>query len=232
MATTNERADRPRGSNGLRVWDAPVRLFHWLVVVLVVVSVVTGKVGGNAMQVHEWSGIGILTLVLFRLVWGVVGSTYARFTNFVRGPVAALSYGIALVRGGAPFQAGHNPLGGWSILLMLASLGLQAATGLFANDDIMLEGPLAAHVSKETSDLLTRIHHANLNVLLALVAVHVAAALFYLLVKRENLIVPMFTGRKRVPEGAQAEDARGGALWLGAVVLAASAGVVWWVLRM
>lgn len=227
-----ERVTGPVRIRGLRVWDAPVRLFHWLVVALVGVSVVSGKMGGNAMQVHEWSGSAILTLVLFRLVWGVVGSTHARFASFVRGPVATLSYGIALVRGRAPFHAGHNPVGGWNILLMLASLGLQAGTGLFANDDIMLEGPLAAHVSKETSDLLTRIHHANLNVLLALIAVHVAAVLFYLLAKRENLIVPMFTGRKHPPEHTQAEDARGGPLWLGAVVLAACASIVWWVVRM
>ena len=108
---------------------------------------------------------------------------------------------------------------------------MQAGTGLFANDDIMIEGPLVKHVSKETSDLLTRIHHFNFDVLLALVTVHVGAALFYLRVKRENLILPLVTGRKQVPEGATAQDRRGGPPWLALVLLAASAGAVWGILK-
>ena len=113
------------------------------------------------------------------------------------------------------------------VLLLLASLLLQAGTGLFANDDIMLEGPLAKHVSKETSDLITRLHHLNFNVLLTLVTIHVTAALFYLWVKRENLIRPLLTGDKRVPGSTSAQDRRGGPLWLAAVLLALCAGAVW-----
>jgi cytochrome b len=118
------------------------------------------------------------------------------------------------------------------IVLLLASLLVQGGTGLFANDDIMIEGPLAKHVSKDTSDLLTRVHHLNFNVLLALVVIHVGAALFYLFVKRDNLILPMVTGRKEVPPDSPAQDRRGGPLWLAAVLLAASAGAVWVVVRL
>ena len=112
-------------------------------------------------------------------------------------------------------------------MALLLCLLIQASTGLFANDDVMLEGPLARLVSKETSDLLTRVHKANFYVLLTLVAFHVCAALYYLLAKRENLITPLFTGRKRVPQGDQAEDARGGPLWLAAALAAACALSVW-----
>jgi cytochrome b len=225
--TEPEAARRP-----LLVWDLPVRLFHWTLVSLLVVSFTTAQIGGNAMQYHEWSGFAILTLVLFRLLWGFAGSTYARFTAFVSGPRTALSYARTLLRGGPAFYAGHNPLGGWMIVLLLVSLLVQTGTGLFANDDIMIEGPLARHVSKDVSDLLTRVHHFNFNVLLALVVVHVGAALFYLRVKRDNLILPLVTGRKQVPQESPAQDRRGGPLWLAAVLLAAAAGAVWIVVRL
>lgn len=226
-AHDNGNATRP-----VRVWDLPVRLFHWLLVLLIVASFATAQIGGNAMQYHEWSGLSILTLVLFRLAWGLAGGTYARFASFVRGPGAVVRYAIALMRGQPAFHAGHNPLGGWMILLLLASLLVQAGTGLFANDDIMIEGPLAAQVSKETSDLLTRIHHLNFNVLGTLVVLHVAAALYYLVGRRDNLIVPMITGRKHAPTDAQVRDRRGGPLWLAALLLAASAAAVWAIARL
>lgn len=203
------------------MWDLPVRLFHWLLAALVAVSFVTGKVGGNAMQFHAWSGYAILSLVLFRIAWGLVGGRHARFADFVRGPVAVLDYARSLLAGEPRKFLGHNPLGGWMVLALLASLGLQAATGLFANDDIMIEGPLAVHVAKETSDLLTRVHDVNQNVLLGLVGLHVAAALFYLLVRRENLIVPLIVGHKRVVGDTGPDEARASASPWRALVLVA-----------
>jgi cytochrome b len=171
--------------------------------------------------------MSILTLVLFRVLWGFFGSTRARFSDFVRGPRTALAYARGLVRGGTAFYPGHNPLGGWMVVALLASVVVQTATGLFANDDIMIEGPLARHVSKETSDWLTGIHHVNFAVLTVLIAVHVAAALFYLLVKRDNLVLPMITGRKPIAEGRGFEPPRGGPLWLAVLLLALCAGAVW-----
>ena len=222
---------QPRKVRAVHVWDIAVRLFHWVLVALIILSFTTAQIGGNAMRIHELSGFTILTLVLFRLLWGVFGSTYARFSHFVRGPAQALGYARALARGRAPFHAGHNPLGGWMIVAMLLCLLIQAGTGLFANDDIMTEGPLYPWVSKQTSDLLSRIHETNFYVLLALITLHVAAALYYLWGKRENLILPLFSGRKKVPETLQAEESRGGPLWLAGLLLALCAGGVYFLVR-
>lgn len=220
------KPDASRHSGAL-IWDLPTRVFHWLTVALVVTSWITAEIGGNAMTVHVWSGLSLLTLVLFRVVWGVVGGTYARFTNFVRGPRAAAEYGAALLRGEANTSIGHNPLGALMVVALLVNLVVQATTGLFANDDVMLEGPLAARVSKETSDLLTKVHHLSFDVLLVLVALHIAAAMFYLVIKRENLIRPLITGRKPVPETQADRLATPGRLWLAALLLALCAAAVW-----
>lgn len=149
------------------------------------------------MQYHMWSGYAIFGLLLFRVAWGFVGGRHARFSAFVCGPGAVLRYAKTMLNRDAPRHLGHNPLGGWSVLAMLVGLLVQAVTGLFANDDIFIEGPLYPWVSKATSDWLTHIHRLNQEVILLLVAVHVTAVFFYLIIKHDNLIRPMFTGRKR-----------------------------------
>jgi len=178
------------------VWDIPTRLFHWILVGLVIFSFITGKIGISAMRYHEWSGFGILVLVVFRLMWGFIGGQQSRFSNFVKGPAAVTRYASSLLRKDSKPHIGHNPLGGWSILAMLITILIQAGTGLFANDDILTEGPLFALVSKQTSDWLTGVHHLNQKILLVIVLIHIAAVIFYLIAKRENLIKPMITGNK------------------------------------
>jgi cytochrome b len=210
----------------VRVWDLPTRLFHWLLVVLVVVSFTTGKIGGNAMTWHMYSGYTILTLLLFRLVWGFVGGRESRFASFVKGPGTVLRYAGTLLSKAGSAHAGHNPLGGWSVVLMLLSLATQAGTGLFASDDIATEGPLAAKVSGATVALLTRIHRYNEWVLVALVAIHVAAILFYLVVKRENLVHPMVHGRKALPTSVDDTPNR---IALAATVASVAAALVYWI---
>jgi cytochrome b len=180
------------------VWDLPVRLFHWALVVLVISQAATALIGGNAMEYHALGGYAILALVIFRIVWGFVGGTHARFGDFVRGPARVMRYARALFGGAHVRHLGHNPLGGWSVLLMLASLLTQALSGLFADDEVLTQGPLAKHVSDEISSLATRIHDVNALLLLALIGLHVAAVLFHLLAKKDNLIKPMLTGRKLV----------------------------------
>ena len=211
------------------VWDLPTRLFHWLLVILIIISFVTGKMGGNAMQYHEWSGFAILALLIFRLTWGFVGSRESRFTTFVKGPAAVWRYAAKLMHRDSPRSLGHNPLGGWSILAMLLALLVQAVTGLFANDDIITEGPLFEWVSKETSDWLTRIHRINQEVITLLVAVHVLAVLYYLFFKRENLIKPMITGVKPW-SGADASPASG-RNWLAAIIAGLAAAAVYLLVR-
>lgn len=210
------------------VWDLPTRLFHWLLVAFVTTSFVTVEIGGNAMQLHEWSGFVILSLLLFRVGWGFFGSRPSRFRDFVRGPRAVLSYARNLLRKESRPHFGHNPLGGWSILAMLLTLFVQAGTGLFANDDIMTEGPLYNWVSKATSDFITDIHEWNQGVIVALVAIHLFAILFYFFVKRENLVSPMITG-VRSWSGTVEEPT--GRTWAAAVIAGIAAVAVFLLVR-
>jgi len=203
------------------VWDLPTRLFHWTLVALMIGQWLTAE-NASGMVYHVWGGYAVLALVLFRLIWGFAGSETARFSHFVRGPGAALAYVQALGRGETPLYLGHNPMGGWSILALLTLLLIQAGTGLFANDDIMFDGPLAGWVSKSMSDGLTTIHKLNFNLLLLVIAVHISAVLFYLLVKRENLIHPMLTGRKHLPPEQANPAPRMVSPWWGLAALVAA----------
>jgi cytochrome b len=186
----------------IKVWDLPVRLFHWAVVLLLVFQVVTGTMGGEVMRWHAYSGYCILVLVVFRMLWGFAGSTHARFASFLVGPVATLRFARRLFSREAVPQVGHNPLGGWMVIALIVSLGLQAASGLFANDGAAVEGPLAALVSLDLSNGITRFHRWNLKVLLLFSGLHLAGVLFHWFVKKENLVGAMFTGVKRVPVSA------------------------------
>jgi cytochrome b len=212
----------------VRVWDLPVRLFHWLLVVLVTFSFVTGYIGGNALPWHMRSGYCILALVLFRVVWGVVGSRTARFSDFIRAPSHVIGYARSLVKGASMFHAGHNPLGGLMVLLMLVLLLVQATTGLFVDDDAGTRAALADKASDAIVSLFTRIHRINTNVILVCIALHVCAALFYLFVRRDNLIRPMFTGTKLAPDDHVAPALTGPLPAL--LVLALSAAFVAWLI--
>lgn len=180
----------------IRVWDIPVRLFHWLLVLLVIALFITGKLGGNWLEWHKRAGFSVLGLITFRVIWGFVGSENARFANFVRGPAAVLGYLKAEMNNNTRQYAGHNPLGAISVVTMLALLFLQAALGLFSNDDIMLEGPYARYISKSVSDQLTSLHKLNADFILIVVAVHLAAIAYSYFYKKDNLVKAMFTGKK------------------------------------
>lgn len=212
--------ERSTGADRVRVWDLPTRLFHWALAVLVGFSFFSAKVGGAWTQWHFYSGFAILALITFRLLWGVAGSRYARFANFVRGPLAIAAH----LRSGQALP-GHSPLGALSVLAMLLCLLVQGSTGLFATDDIASEGPLAKLVSSSTSALLTRIHRWNEKVLLALTTLHLAAVFHYLLARRRNLIVPMLTGDQQAP-GAPAARDDAAIRFRAVVLLAVAAGLV------
>lgn len=178
------------------VWDLPTRLFHWALVVLVAVLLVSGLLGRTT--IHLTLGPALLALVLFRLAWGVVGSPTARFTQFVKGPGAALAY-LAAARQGAVRSIGHNPLGAYSVLALLALVLVQVVTGLFATDDIASSGPAAHLVSSAAVKLASKLHRLGYWVLLALVALHLAAIGFYRFAKKDDLVRAMVTGTKEVP---------------------------------
>ena len=178
----------------VRIWDAPTRWFHWAVAALVATSWFTGSQA--YMKAHLWSGLTLLALLIFRLVWGVIGSTTARFSDFLHPPTRVLGYFRALLSHDKPAYAGHNPAGGWMVLTLMAFLLAQVTTGLFSNDGIRFMGPLALRVSADTSDRLSELHRLLFNGILCLVWLHLVAVFFYLLVKGENLIRPMVTGYK------------------------------------
>lgn len=212
----------------IRVWDLPTRLFHWLIVIFVVISFTTGMLGGNWMSYHLKSGYIILTLLLFRLIWGVWGGRYSRFVSFVQGPIVVIRYAKTLFRKDTPKLLGHNPMGGWSVMAMLAALLVQTGTGLFANDDIATQGPLYGWVSKATSDWLTGIHIFNKGVILFLLSLHLSAVLFYLLFKHDNLIVPMVTGLRPWSEDAPSSIYK---IWQAVLTAALSIMVAYWVVH-
>jgi cytochrome b len=187
------------------VWDFPTRLFHWLLALMIVLLVVTGKAGGNALEWHERCGYITLGLLLFRVLWGFIGNRNARFANFLRGPAAVLRYLKGLTQSRSRVHVGHNPAGGWSVIAMLLIVAAQVGTGLFANDDVMLEGPLAYLVSKDLSDQLTGMHEIISNFLLAIIGLHIAAIALYYFVKKDNLVMPMISGRRRISQ-AKVDD--------------------------
>ena len=203
------------------IWDLPIRIVHWLLAVLIFGAWYTVTVTGD-MERHMLIGQTILCLLVFRVVWGFVGTRYAKFSSFVFGPNAIVAYARSILSRSGGGYAGHNPLGFLAVFAMLILIGIQVATGLFATDGDFYEGPLNHLVSGRTGNRITDIHYLNFDVLAIMIGIHIVAIFFYLLYKRENLIGPMFTGRKT----GDALEAIGGSklgLALGAIVASAVA---------
>jgi cytochrome b len=189
-------------SVAIQVWDLPLRLFHWSLVLAVLAEIVTGELGGSLIDWHGRIGIFILGLLVFRVVWGFIGSTNARFGHFFPTPAKISAY----LKGQWQGQ-GHNPLGAISVFALLGVLAVLVGTGLFANDDIAYYAPLFNFVDKSVSDKLTALHEWAFNILAGLLVLHIAAIIFYATVKKHNLVIPMLTGKAVVPD-AQASDVR------------------------
>jgi len=210
----------------VRVWDLPVRLFHWSIVLLIAVSWISADRG--YMQVHLVSGLTLLALLLFRIAWGVLGSTTARFRDFLHPPGRIIGY--LKGRDGDKWYAGHNPAGGLMVAALILVLLTQVGTGLFANDGVRFHGPLALLVSEDTSTRLTGIHGFVFDLILVLIWCHIVAVGFYLLVKGHNLIGPMVTGKKRpehVPPDSNLIFVRS---YIALLLFAVSAGIAVWVM--
>lgn len=192
-------ADAPAGAAaggaGMRVWDLPVRITHWAIAALIPFSYWAAE--NHHLDWHRLSGYSLLGLLLFRLIWGFVGSDTARFAGFVRGPGAVRTY----VREGAHWaKPGHNPLGGWSVLAMLAALALQIGLGLFAIDEDGLDGgPLSHLISFDQARSVAEVHEITFYVVVGLAGLHIATILYYWLVRRDNLVRAMWTGKAPLP---------------------------------
>lgn len=181
----------------MRVWDAPVRLFHWLLVILLPASYVTIKAG--LPQVHFIIGYAILALLLFRILWGLFGSDTARFARFLASPGKAFAHLAHIGKREPDTQVGHNAAGGWMVVLLLLLLLIQALSGPFSRNRHNVEGPLIKYADDATINLMSLIHSANFNVILGAAGLHIVVVGIYLLVKKQNLIRPMITGKKRLP---------------------------------
>jgi cytochrome b len=210
--------------NKIRIWDVPTRLFHWSLVGLIAFSWWSAK--NDHLDWHIWSGMAVLTLLVFRLLWGLFGSSTARFANFVRGPRAIMAY----LRDMKGWRAiGHSPLGAISVLVMMGAIAFQAGLGLFAIDeDGLYEGPLAQLVSLDRSEQLTDLHEDWFNILLVLIGLHVAAITFYRLFLGKKLVGPMITGKGAADAGT--EPMRRGRWWVALLCLAIALGVARWIL--
>jgi len=209
-----------------RVWDLPTRLFHWILVGLFAFLWYSGGGSSAEMDWHMLAGYALLALLLFRILWGFWGSPHSRFRDFLTAPAAAVRYGLAFARGRAPAYRGHNPLGGWMVVVMLVLLLAQAISGLFATDDISIDGPLNHLAPSSLAGALTDFHGFNINLLLVLAGLHVAAVAAHRL-RGERLVGAMITGRK-----AGDGDAAPASAWRALLLAVFAAAVVWLVVAL
>jgi cytochrome b len=218
-------ADSPAPPARVRVWDVPTRLTHWLVVLLVAFSWWTAET--SRMDWHRWSGYTLLGLVTFRIYWGLVGSSTAKFSEFVRGPRAIAGY----LKGGWAVVAGHNPLGALNVVALLALLVTQIALGLFAVDvDGIESGPLSTYVSFEAGRAAAGWHEAVFNLLTAFIALHIAAVVYYVFIRKQALMAAMVHGKRAFPE-AQLQPMRPASALRLVIGIVLAAGFTWMVTR-
>lgn len=217
-------------------WDGPTRLFKWALVATVVSAWVSNKYGAGNVAWHVWNGYAVLVLVVFRLLWGLVGGSTARFAGFLRAPLATIRYGLDLLRGREAHYLGHNPLGGWMVMVLLGLAGLMGLSGLFNadTDRMIIEGPLSAKLSDAAVSLAHRIHHQAFDLLLIAIVLHLAAVAFHSVVKKERLAPAMVTGRKPARAYADMAAATPGSIGLAIGCLVAAGLIVWggvWIAR-
>jgi cytochrome b len=208
----------------VRVWDLPTRLSHWFVVLLLLAAYITWRL--NWMDWHVWIGETVLTIVLFRVLWGCFGSDTARFRHFVASPRAAIHHLAHSLRREPDRQVGHNAAGSWMVLLLLALLLTEPLTGLFVNNEVANDGPLGDLVPASVDNAITALHAYLWDALLAAVALHIVAIALYALARGHNLIAPMFSGRKSLPTDVPAPhmaSAARAAVLLGCSALAVAA---------
>jgi cytochrome b len=184
----------------IRVWDLPVRVFHWLLVLCISGSLISVNLGGNAIEWHAYFGYTVLTLLIFRIIWGFIGSTHARFASFLPSREKIFSY----LQGKAPRVLGHNPLGALSVFALMIVLSVQVFTGLFVDDEIAFQGPLAKYVSNSLVSILSEIHESNSVLIYTFIAIHIAAIIYYQKFKGEDLIKPMISGDKEIDPSEEA----------------------------
>lgn len=200
------------------LWDIPTRVFHWAIVCCLPLAWWSAE--EENYELHEWLGCTVIVLVVSRILWGFAGSRHSRFSDFLVGPRRVIAY----LRGQADASPGHNPLGGWSVILLLSLLLLQAVSGLFNSDDVLFSGPLYYAASGEFRDAMGLLHDLVFNLLLALVGLHILAVLYHQLVRREALLPAMLKGRAPGRVGLVAPAP----WWLALLIVLLVAAALWW----
>ena len=203
------------------LWDIPTRLFHWLIVCCLPLSWWSAETGNY--EIHQWSGYTVIVLVVRRVIWGFVGSRHSRFDDFIVGPAAVRAY----MQGQGAASAGHNPLGGWSVLLLLSLLLIQAVSGLFNSDEILFSGPLYYWADADVRAVMGSLHDVAFNGLLALVAVHIVAVLYHQFKLKEKLLQAMVRGQAK----GRAGEAAPAPWWLALALVVVIALALWWGLQ-
>ena len=226
-------ASNDTGLTPVRVWDLPTRLFHWALVVCFIGSIVSAKLGGNAMEWHLRFGYTVFALLGFRRIWGFVGGRWSRFASFIYRPATLWRYLRGRAGAEEHLDVGHSPLGSFSVFALLLFLAAQVATGLFADDEIATTGPFNRFVADATAERLTS-YHKNIGqwVLIGLVLLHVGAITAYWLRKRRNLVGPMLRGDKLLPPGVPHSDDSPSTRALAVVLLTACGAVVAWLVSL
>ncbi|NMH58835.1 cytochrome b/b6 domain-containing protein [Alteromonas ponticola] len=207
------------------IWDWPTRAFHWLLVASLSGQYITAEVMDNAMQWHFYLGYFTIGLLIFRLIWGFTGPLYARFAQFLVGPGKIKAY-VAGRKAARRANAGHNAVGGWSVIIMLTLLIAQAVSGLFMSDEIFWDGPFYHLVDASVQSYASWVHHTFFDVILAVVALHITAVLFYVLIKKQPLINAMIHGKKATDAPPIDSSHSGRALFICAVI----AVVIYWII--
>lgn len=214
------------------VWDLPLRLFHWLLVISIAASWTTAELGFDYTQIHFYLGYWTLGLIAFRIIWGFIGPKHARFASFLTGPGKVVAYIKSFGKRDSPPAVGHNPGGGLMVVLMLLMVGAQATTGLFLIDNTEIWiAPYHAAVSSATADKLMKFHHLNFDVLLWVISLHILAIIFYRVYKGQNLVAPMLTGGKPASSVPPQQAIAGSQIVKALIVAAVCAGGVYLLLK-
>jgi len=201
------------------VWDLPLRIFHWLLVGSLLASWITAQVGYDVRQYHVWLGFWMIGLLTFRLVWGFVGPRHARFASFFPRPRLLVAHVRDSIRGDDRQSAGHNPAGSLMVFALLILIAAQAISGLFVDDDIFYAGPYARTASESLADFMSTVHHNAINFVLALVAVHIAAVVYFSVMRKQGLIRAMLTGRKSADVVSAQEEISGSRIRLAITIV-------------
>ena len=226
MTLASGRAAESAAPSTLLAWDLPTRVAKWLLAVLVGLAFASKYYGDVGLVWHQWNGLAILVVIVFRLFWGLIGGSTARFAGFLYGPGRWIGYVASMLRGRAQHYLGHNPVGGWMVIALLAVVAAQGVSGLFSSDDIIVYGPLTNVVSDGTISRASALHGTFFQILLWLIGIHVAANIAYSVFGRDNLILAMLTGRKPAAPYADKAPATPGSMVLALACLIAAMGVV------